>query len=99
MQANKRAPEILEEGAATYRQRNAIYGDNYLKFGHVMAAMFPEGLVMRGADEFNKLGVFIQVLSKVTRYAEQLEKGGHYDSALDLCVYAAMLAELTKEQS
>ena len=96
----KRAPEILEEGAATYRQRNAIYGDNYLKFGNVMAAMFPEGLAIYGKDEFNKLGVFIQVVSKVTRYAEQLGVGkhGHYDSALDLCVYAAMLAELTKEK-
>ena len=92
-----RAPDILELGAQTYRERNAVYGDNYLNFGKVMEAIFPEGMQVDGVEDFNRLGVFIQVISKITRYSEQLNKGGHYDSALDLCVYAAMLAELTKE--
>jgi hypothetical protein len=94
---NKRAPEILEEAAATYRQRNAVYGDNYLKFGRIMKEMFSDTEIT--VDGFNRLGVFVQCLSKLTRYAENMEKGGHYDSALDLSVYAAMLAELTKEEN
>jgi hypothetical protein len=93
---NKRAPEILEEAAATYRERNAVYGDNYLKFGRIMKEMFSDTEIT--VDGFNRLGVFVQCLSKLTRYAENMEKGGHYDSALDLSVYAAMLAELTKEE-
>lgn len=93
---NKRAPEILEDAAATYRERNALYGDNYLKFGRIMKEMFPDTEIT--VDGFNRLGVFVQCLSKLTRYAENMENGGHYDSALDLSVYAAMLAELTKEE-
>jgi hypothetical protein len=93
---NKRAPDILEEAADTYRQRNALYGDNYLRFGRIMKEMFPDTEIT--VDGFNRLGVFVQCLSKLTRYAENMNTGGHYDSALDLSVYAAMLAELTKEE-
>lgn len=93
---NKRAPEILEDAAKTYRERNALYGDNYLKFGRIMKEMFSDTEIT--VDGFNRLGVFVQCLSKLTRYAENMDKGGHYDSALDLSVYAAMLAELTKEE-
>jgi hypothetical protein len=93
---NKRAPEILEEAAKTYRERNALYGDNYLKFGRIMKEMFSDTEIT--VDGFNRLGVFVQCLSKLTRYAENMDKGGHFDSALDLSVYAAMLAELTKEE-
>ena len=47
-------------------------------------------------DGFNRLGVFVQCISKVARYASSLPKGGHLDSAHDLMVYAAMLEEVTK---
>lgn len=92
----KRAPDYLGDAAATYRERNKIYGDNYQRFGHVMLALFPAGLVMKTAEDFNRLGVFVQCLSKFSRYAEQLPSGGHADSALDLATYAAMLRELTE---
>jgi len=89
-------PEILESASLTYEQRNKIYGDNYKKFGVVMKVMFPNGLKTDNIEDFNRLGVFVQCLSKLTRYSELLEFGGHRDSAHDLCVYAAMLEELTE---
>ena len=94
----RRAPDLLSEGAETFRERNAIYGDTYLAFGEVCAALFPEGLSIRAGDVdgFNRLGVFVQCISKVARYASSLPKGGHLDSAHDLMVYAAMLEEVTK---
>lgn len=88
-------PEILQKAAETFAQRSEIYGDNYKKFGHVMSVMFAEGLELRSPEDFNRLGVFVQCLSKLMRYAEQLELGGHLDSAHDLSVYAAMLEELS----
>jgi hypothetical protein len=92
-----RAPENLEQGAVTFRGRNAIYGDNYLAFGAMMAAMFPDGLsIAEGdTDSFNRLGIFVQCLAKVSRYAVSLTSGGHEDSAHDLMVYGAMLEEVT----
>lgn len=95
----KRAPDNLEAGAATFRQRNALYGDNYLHFGRLMAALFPSGLAIGAGDveAFNRLGIFIQCASKLSRYANAIAKGGHQDSAHDLMVYAAMLEEVTKQ--
>jgi hypothetical protein len=93
----KTVPDILRDCADTYEQRNKLYGDNYKKFGAAMAAIFPKGIMLAGTEDFNRLGIFIQCMSKLTRYAEMLEKGGHLDSAHDLSVYAAMLEELTND--
>lgn len=96
---SKKVPEILEEAAATYRQRNSLYGDNYKKFGQIMSILYPQWLMLSKEEDFNRLGIFVQCLSKLTRYAENLENGGHKDSAHDLCVYAAMLEELTDDRT
>lgn len=88
-------PEMLRAAASTYEERNKLYGDNYKNFGKVMEAMFPDGLMLAGANDWNRFGIFVQMVSKMTRYAVNLSKGGHKDSAHDLAVYAAMLEELT----
>jgi hypothetical protein len=95
----KTVPDILRDCADTYEQRNKLYGDNYKKFGRVMMAVFPNGLVLSREDDFNRLGIFIQCVSKLTRYSEMLGRGGHQDSAHDLSVYAAMLEELTHDHT
>lgn len=92
-------PEILRKGADTYEERNPLYGDSYKVYGAVMKAMFPDGLPdMATVADFNRLGVFNMIVSKLMRYASNIGNGGHFDSALDLSVYAAMLAELTEEE-
>lgn len=91
------AADILDKMARTYRERNKLYGDNYKAFGHIMVAMFPGGLTVETAEEWNRLALFIHVVSKMTRYALNFKKGGHLDSAHDAGVYSAMLEELTQE--
>lgn len=95
----KSVPELLRACATTYEERNKLYGDNYKKFGRVMEAMFPNGLTLNTTQDFNRYGIFVQCASKLMRYAENLNKGGHQDSAHDLSVYAAMLEELTDDHS
>jgi hypothetical protein len=94
----KRAPDFLIEGAETFRERNAAYGDTYLDFGRVCAALFPDGIHVDAGDlpGFNRLGVLVQAISKIARYSANINTGGHQDSAHDLMVYAAMLEEVTK---
>jgi len=92
----RRAPDMLDAGAATFRERNATYGDTYLDFGKAAAALFPNGLALKTVDDFNRMGIFTQCLGKLARYAANLSEGGHQDSAHDLMVYAAMLEEVTK---
>lgn len=88
----------LEAGAETFRQRNETYGNSYLTFGAVMAALFPRGLSIDAGDvdALNRLGIYVQIVSKCCRYATSLADGGHADSAHDIMVYGAMLEEVTK---
>jgi hypothetical protein len=90
----KTVPEMLRESAQTYEERNKLYGDNYKRFGAIMKALFPDPLPLTTEQDWNRLGVFVQVLSKVSRYAENFNRGGHDDSLLDMAVYATMLREL-----
>lgn len=90
----KRAPDIMEEGAQTYRERNAIYGDNYVTFGSMMVALFPQGLTLSSVEDWNRMGIFFHMADKMTRYTAQWENGGHADSVHDLMVYSAMLGEI-----
>lgn len=94
-----RVPEMLRESAQTFEERNKVYGDNYRKFGRVMAAIFPEGIELRTAEDHNRFGVFVQMVGKVTRYAENFNRGGHSDSLLDLAVYSQMLRELDEDET
>jgi hypothetical protein len=90
----KKVPEMLRDAAAIYEERNKLYGDNYKRFGYMMAELFPNGLSLKGPDDFNRIGIFVQVVSKLTRYSENLTRGGHADSLDDMAVYAMMLQEL-----
>jgi len=92
-----RVPEMLREGADTYEQRNELYGDNYHNFGRVMMALFPRRVSCDSVDDYNRLGIIVQMVGKLGRYCEQFEKGGHDDSLLDLAVYSQMLRELDEE--
>ena len=91
--------DLLHAAAATFASRNALYGNSYHSFGEVFAACFPNGMTLKTPGDFKRLGVFNMIVSKIIRYAATLETGGHYDSAHDLMVYAAMLAELTEKKA
>ena len=94
---NNFVPATLEACAKTYRQRNALYGNNYKRFGHIMAQMFPNGISLKTPDDFNRFGVFVQIVSKLTRYCAQYGEGGHKDSLLDEAVYSVMMHEVDNE--
>lgn len=89
-----RAGDILRSGAELFAERNAAYGDAYRAFGAVMRGLYPEGLTLRTEAEWNRAGAMFWCVSKLQRYAAAAP-AGHVDSARDLAVYAAMLAEVT----
>ena len=91
----KTVPELLNEGAALYAERNKTYGDNYKQFGLFMEILFPNGIPPMDTDGWNRFGVWMMVFTKAQRYAQSLTTGGHNDTAKDLKVYGAMLEELT----
>lgn len=85
---------LLNRLSELYAERNAVYKDNYLKVGGVMSAMFPDGMVLKTAEDFNRWHLFELAIVKLTRYANQYEAGGHPDSIEDMIVYLSMVAGL-----
>lgn len=93
----KTVPERLRDLAKIYEDRNKQYKDNYKHFGKVMIGMFPNGLHLTTPEEFNRFCIFVQCMSKFTRYANMFKEGGHPDSLDDNAVYSMMLAEYDAE--
>ncbi len=87
-------PEALKRLGELYRERNEAYGNNYLMHGKAMVAMFPRGVHLTTEMDFNRFAVFIHIMTKVSRYAQQFHRGGHNDSLDDTSVYAQILRHI-----
>jgi len=94
----KTVPERLADLGALYQERNALYQDNYKRFGDILSNLFPQGLTLKTPEEFNRFALFFQILHKQTRYAHAIASGGHADSLDDIAVYAQMLQEYDEEK-
>lgn len=93
----KQSPaDLLADMANTYRERNAVYGDNWRCVGDVMMALYPNGVKLCTADEFNQWHLFELIVVKLTRFVNsQLT---HADSIHDIAVYAAMIEAAINER-
>lgn len=89
-----KVPERLRDLGNIYEDRNKLYGDNYKHFGKVMQGMFPRGVHLATEEDWTRIGVFIQAVSKMTRYGQSFERKGHPDSLDDCSVYCQMLQEV-----
>ena len=86
-------PDRLAALSKIFEERAAMYGDNYLHIGTIMMGMFPYGLEVRTAEEFNRLHLFFHLVGKMTRYARQMPEGGHDDSLDDTALYSMILRQ------
>lgn len=94
---NCHAISNMERALKTYRDRNRVYGNNYKRFGAIMEALYPSGVFIKTAHEWNRFGIILQKLSKLSRYVTD-PHNGHIDSIHDDAVYSFMLEELDSEQ-
>lgn len=89
--------EHLEVCKVLFQERGAVYGENYKKVPAALKALFPDGLTLNTLGDFERFYLLCFNLSKIGRYANNINRGGHMDSAMDLVTYASMLASVTKE--
>ena len=91
----KDAAMILDQMADTFRQRNAVYGDNYRMVAKLMKVLFPNGVPSEVvfSDQFH---LFELKLVKLSRFA--ISGLTHIDSIHDDAVYAAMLESILHEK-
>ena len=88
----KTPDQRLIDSAALFKERNEQYGDNYLTMGDVLFNVFPQKLEVRTSGEMQRLFTIVMLTMKLTRYAQNINKGGHQDSLDDMAVYALMAA-------
>lgn len=84
------ADKVMEMMLSTFKERGKIYKQNYLLIGEVMETMFPDGVVLKTAEDHNKWHLFLMTMIKATRLANTHLQ--HEDSGLDMAVYASMFA-------
>lgn len=82
------ADEILTAMAATYRERNAVYGDNFRTVAPTIAALFPNGVPSELVTT-DRWHLFELIIVKLSRFAQS--NLTHTDSIHDAGVYAAMI--------
>jgi hypothetical protein len=90
----KNAREKLEEAVEIYKQRSVVYGNNYELVGETMKGLFPDGLTLTTAHDWDRLHIFLLIIVKLTRYVKNWKEGGHADSMEDIIVYAALMGEI-----
>lgn len=88
--------EKLAHLGKIYEERGAVYGKDYHHTGQALAAMFPDGLVLRTPEQFRRHMILCFMLAKLMRHANSImaHGAGHLDSLDDLSVYAQMAREL-----
>lgn len=87
--------EALADLASLYDERNALYKDNYKRFGPALFTLMGP-VQLNNAHDINRFAILVQVFAKVSRYVQLFKEGGHHDSLDDLSVYAQMLQELDR---
>jgi|SRR6185436_19050198 len=90
------AIDNIEQMLSTYRERNAIYGDNYKVAGVIFKQLFKDGLEIKTIEDYNRFAILMQIINKIIRYSFNWQTG-HCDSLHDLAVYSAILMELDQE--
>jgi hypothetical protein len=95
---NHHAISNMERALETYRKRNKVYGNNYKRFGSIMHSLYPNGVKLNTEHQWNRFGIILQLISKLSRYVTDPENG-HLDSIHDAGVYCFMLEELDAEQA
>jgi hypothetical protein len=96
--SNRHTISNLQRATDTYRSRNRVYGNNYKRFGKIMQALYPDGVTLKTEHQWNRFGIIIQLVSKLSRYVTD-PLNGHLDSIHDMGVYSFMLEELDAEQA
>ena len=86
-------PSMLRAAAKLYEARNAVYKDNYRKFGKAMVDLMGP-VELKTVSDFNRFAILTHIVTKFARYTENFHHGGHDDSLDDIAVYVMILREL-----
>lgn len=90
---------ILKEAFNIFKDRNETYGDAHTRHANIMAAMFPFGITLESSEDFARYTYISAIISKVNRYSQNFNKGGHEDSCIDPINMFAMLVAFDRRMN
>jgi hypothetical protein len=83
---------FLEAAGMTYKERNAVYQDNFRIVGRVMESLFPSGApALHDMHDYNRWHIFELIIVKLTRYVANWGNPDR-DSLVDMLPYIGILA-------
>lgn len=89
------AADVLAQAAQTFRERNAVYANNYRMVAPIVKILFPNG-VPSSLVVTDQWHLFELMIVKMTRFA--VSELAHADSIRDAAVYAAMIEAILEGQ-
>lgn len=89
LKAETKPHDILAEMAQTFKERNAVYGDNYKMVADLMCTLHPNGFNQLSNQDHELGHLWSLLIVKLSRFA--ISGLTHKDSIHDLAVYAAMI--------
>lgn len=82
------------------KEKNAAYGDAYVKFGLILEILFPGGVVFKTAQDYVNFGLYSQWIEKVIRVGNLTFGNGkkNFESVVDSCDDMAIVAMMLKRE-
>lgn len=91
--------DYLSEVDELFSERNADYGNAFMNHGHIMDAIFPEGVVLETKRDIDRYNMISSIVAKVNRYAQNFTNDdGHPDSLMDAATFCMMLKYMDENQ-
>lgn len=95
---NRNAGQRLRGLSKLYAQRGKLYKDGYKRGGIILKALFPNGVDQTDITVLNRYVLVVYMVTKLVRYCDNFNVGGHEDSLDDLAVYAEILNSYDMEE-
>ena len=90
--------ELMDKASDRYIEKGKEYGHTYERFGEVMMALFPDGLLVTRADDWNRLGLLTMMVHKLLRYTNLYHDPKRGAEELDdMAVYTFILESIDND--
>lgn len=95
---NENMEIVLKESLEIFLDRNKVYGNAHQRHGKMMSVLFPNGIMLKTAEDFTRYTYISGVIGKLNRYCNNFNEGGHRDSSIDPINMLAMLTVFDDRQ-
>lgn len=94
MNKTNKVNNVLIEADKLHKERSSAYENPHSIQGETLKSFFPDGINLKKEIDFARYSQFQTIVSKLKRYSNNFQTGGHRDSLIDVINYCTMLINL-----